>query len=343
MSHNHTDAMLSENLSHLGIDDDVHTLPSFGSPALSLSDTATTFASGTTEMGNIYWAYPFQDDMDSMCAAYIIVLNSVPPDHYTFRVSECGWFTEISCRLPSVLTDVEKLTTSIFKKASGGPMYDRGNGRTVAHKQAVTALLRGMGLQQRGQDVTFKQQIRNPFKCHRDLHFVDGREGVTIKRFATGMVLAVLEVIQESCAIARIEQARNERHNVETVTLAGNYTTIPVNYSNAGGRSVVTLDPQTGFPRGRRSLDYAAGGVPIEVAMRNGQLNAAMDMICESDENESPSVRKLPNGKKLAVGASDGLDAHQGRDANGEEDADDGDYTDELDGDSFTQQQYKQN
>lgn len=82
-------------------DDDVN--PQYGAAALSVADASCTFASASSELGHFFYAYTWYDQAnDAYIATIVVVLNSIPIDHYTFTIDNDGMSILVNCRIPRV-------------------------------------------------------------------------------------------------------------------------------------------------------------------------------------------------------------------------------------------------
>jgi hypothetical protein len=281
-------------------------LPTFGSPAVGSAETVSVFASAPLKVNHFFWAFPWIDTDDNMRVTFIIILSSLPFSCYQFVISACGFFLEVSCRLPSMIVNAEDFGASLYRNFDGSPVYGRNHIRMVAHKQAVAALRTSTGTRPGYRIVN--QLIRLPFHCAPEFSGVDGRDGVSCKMFADGTKCATCECI--SSASARIHAASiqyNTAQQSDDVSYAGNYTTAPVRY-NTGGVSVVSIDPRSGFPLLRsgsmmRSMLHRTG-IPAEVGTDDATMNVLDEderEWCSVDEDSVPSARHIQSGKKRVI------------------------------------------
>jgi hypothetical protein len=248
-----TDLHVGENLS----------IPSFGSPSVTIASSSTVFGSSPTEMGHFYVAYPWIDGENEERVTIIVTLSSIPVQNYEFSVSPCGLFLKILTRLPSILSDSSEFNNRCFKK-NGKPAYVASDFRCVSHSRAVCALRMAMGTVAGG-ELLIPQSICLPFRCEQVFSSIEGRSGVSIKAFENGMKIAIVELRQFS-AVGRTSYCRDLYGAIDDVSLGSCRSVVqPLNFS---GRSVVSISYSTGLARPDRFKKEAQMILPTPIVER---------------------------------------------------------------------------
>jgi hypothetical protein len=284
---------LAEKLLDMKVSDSL-SIPSFGSPSVSIASSSTVFGSSPTEMGHFYVGYPWIDGDGEERVTMIITLSSVPVKNYEFSVSPCGFFLRISTRLPSILTDATEFNNRCFKK-DGKPLYCPSDFRCVSHSRAVCALRMAMGIGAGG-SFFIPQNICLPFRCETLFSSIDGRSGISIKAFDNGMKVAIIELLQFS-AVGRTSRCRELYGDIDDVSLATHQTANqPVNFS---GQSVVSISYSTGLARDNRYERMLRPSVPTPICEIDGMNVDDNDDDDESEYTEVTEVSAVPSVRSV--------------------------------------------
>lgn len=190
------------NLSNLSVaDDDITVNTTATNGVLSLSSPAATserirhvFASAPTTLGHHFWGYQWIDMYGCSRVSLEVTTSSIPINYYSFSITQNGTVVLITARLPTILIDTTERNLALYRRPNGDPIYGPDHMRTVSQRAAVRTLTDTHAFD--GTDVILTQEIRLPFAVADEFHETDGRAGITRKRFKTGLIIVILEVIE---------------------------------------------------------------------------------------------------------------------------------------------------